>query len=98
MSEYMPIDGRHRAHAGHQQDLVERVVVRTHLDGDPRPRLDEIEEWQALRRKNRLDEMVACILAPDDNATLTHFPGYKEHWWSLTDKGVDATEVDLEII
>lgn len=80
---------------------VPRVAVKTHLDGDPKPRPDEVAEWDAVRKEHGLAEMMVMILLPDES-TDGVFPGYAMHGWAIRD-GEDGTvcepeTIDVEIV
>jgi hypothetical protein len=82
---------------------VPRVAIKTHLDGDPALRPDEMADWNALRLANDMDEMIALVLTPNDAdpeeaSPGTAFPGYDLHWWKISDAGVEPTEVEFTIV
>lgn len=46
------------------EPIEAQLVVQTHFDGDPRPRPDELERWNARRREQGLERVIALILLP----------------------------------
>lgn len=82
---------------------VPQVAVKTHLDGDPRPRPDEIAEWDAIRKEHGLDQMLAMILLPNEAATDGPFPGYEMAGWAIRDGDDGKTvcepeDIDVQIV
>lgn len=87
----------------HEESIVPQVAVKTHLDGDPKPRPKEIGEWDAIRREHGLDQMLALILLPDESVTDGIFPGYSIHGWAIREdeQGKTTCEpetIDIEIV
>lgn len=80
---------------------VPRVAVKTHLDGDPKPRPDEVAEWDAIRKEHQLDVMLVMILVPDEEASWP-FPGYTMHGWAIRDgEGgtvCESEEINVEVV
>jgi hypothetical protein len=83
-------------------EAVPRVAVKTHLDGDPRPRPEEVAEWDAIRKEHGLAEMAVMILLPDDS-TDGPFTGYAMHGWAIRDGEDGGTvcereEINVEVV
>lgn len=79
-------------------ETAPRVVVQSHLDGDVKPRPEEIKQWLRVMEEYDLDVMVCLILTIGFDVG-SHFPGYTEHWWELDRKGaVKATQVRIEVV
>jgi len=74
------------------------VAVKTHLDGDPKPRPEEIGAWDAIRREYGLDQMLALILLPDESVTDGVFPGYAIHSWAIREDAQGKTTCEPETI
>lgn len=81
--------------------VVPRVAVKTHLDGDPQPRPDEVAEWDAIRKEHDLNEMAVMILLPDES-TDGPFPGYAMHGWAIRDDEdgtvCEREEINVEVV
>lgn len=67
-------------------EVVPRVAVKTHLDGDPKPRQDEIVKWEAMRRRYAVEQMIALILLPREGQTDGPFPGFEMHSWVIRER------------
>lgn len=82
------------------EESVPRVAVKSHLDGDPKPRREEIVEWDVMRRRYGVDVMLALIMLPDDTVTEGPFAGFQLHKWEILE--VDGKTVcrpsDIEIV
>jgi len=74
------------------------VAVKTHQDSDPKPRADEIGEWDAIRREHGLDQMLVLILLPDESITDGTFPGYSVHGWAIREDARGKTTCEPETI
>ena len=86
-----------------EEPAVPQVAVKTHLDGDPGPRSEEIAQWDAIRREHGLDQMLVLILLPDESVTDGAFPGYAIHSWAIREdtqgKTICESEtIDIEIV
>ena len=67
-------------------DVVPRVAIKSHLDGDPKPRQGEIVEWDLMRRRCAVEQMVVLILLPDESRADGPFPGYAMHSWAIRER------------
>lgn len=74
------------------------MAVKTHLDSDPKPRAEEISEWDAIRREHGLDQMLVLILLPDESVTNSIFPGYSIHGWAIREDEQGKTICEPETI
>lgn len=77
------------------------IAIKSHLDGDPHPRADEIADWERMRVENGLDEIVSLILLPNDEQQEQPFRGYDAHGWRIHQRDGEVVcekhEVTIEI-
>lgn len=85
-----------------ESGLAPHAAIQTHLDGDPKPRPDEIANFNGVRRDHNLDEILVLILLPDEAQQERPFPGYTTHGWKIYESGADVLcmpeEVSIEIV
>jgi hypothetical protein len=81
-------------------DRVPRVMIKSHLDDDPKPRPGEIAEADAVRRRFGLDEFLIGIALPNPESTGP-MQGMDLHWWEIVVVDGEAkcrpAEVEIEI-
>jgi hypothetical protein len=81
--------------------IAPRVAFKSHLDGDPKVRPEEAAEFNAVRKRFGVAEMVVLILTENDANQEPPFAGWDVHSWVIRERDgrtvVEREDIDIVI-